>query len=89
MKFEYFKDTDTLYIDLQETPSVESKEISEGVVIDYNEHGQVVGIEIDNAKKNANLNRFETKSLPINDLVLSWSFWYFKISKIFSPLMLA
>lgn len=35
MKVNYFPETDSLYIDLSEQPSVESREISEGVVLDY------------------------------------------------------
>ena len=47
MKIRYFPDTDTLYIDVFDTPSHESEEIEEGVVVDYDEKGNVVGIEID------------------------------------------
>ena len=49
MKVNYFPDTDSLYIDLSEQPSVESREISEGVVLDYDASGHLVGIDIDNA----------------------------------------
>jgi len=35
MKLKYYPDTDSLYIDLSEKPSVSSQEISEGVVIDF------------------------------------------------------
>jgi len=51
MKLKYYPDTDSLYIDLSEKPSVNSQEISEGVVIDFAERGDVVGIDIDNASK--------------------------------------
>jgi uncharacterized protein YuzE len=51
MKLEYFPDTDTLYIDIKETTSVKSKEISDGIVLDFDDSGQLTGIEIDNAKK--------------------------------------
>ena len=71
LKFEYFQETDTLYIDIKESVSVESKEISQGIVLDFDENGQLTGIEIDNAKKVANLSRFETKSLPVSDLILA------------------
>jgi uncharacterized protein YuzE len=47
----YFADTDSLYIDLSEEPSVESREISDGVVLDYNAAGRLVGIDIDEASK--------------------------------------
>jgi uncharacterized protein YuzE len=49
MKLNYFADTDSLYIELAQQPSTESKEVSEGVVIDYDAHGNLVGIDIDNA----------------------------------------
>ena len=51
MKIEYFSDTDSLYIDLSEKTSAESKEVAEGVVIDYEEDGNIVGIDIDQAQK--------------------------------------
>ena len=35
MKLNYYPETDSLYIDLSEKPSVESKEISEGIVLNY------------------------------------------------------
>ena len=47
MTVQYFPDTDTLYIELIDMQSVESEEIMEGVVIDYDEEGKVVGIEIE------------------------------------------
>ena len=70
MKIEYFKDTDTLYIDIKETTSVETKEISRGIVLDFDSEGNLTGIEIDNAQKVANLSKIETKSLPISDFVM-------------------
>lgn len=50
MKIEYFPDTNSHYIDLSSTSSVDSKEFSDGVVADYDEHGNLVGIDIDQAK---------------------------------------
>ena len=47
MKVQYFPETDTLYIELTDVPSVESEEIMEGVVLDYDKEGKVVGIEIE------------------------------------------
>jgi len=57
MKLNYHRDTDSLYIDLAEKPSVESLEISEGVVLDYDATGSLVGIDIDNARKKVQLDR--------------------------------
>ena len=55
MKLAYYSDTDSLYIDLSEHPSVESREISDGVVLDYDAAGNLVGIDIDNASRKVQL----------------------------------
>ena len=64
MKLTYFPDTDTLYIALREEPSVESDEIREGLVLDYGESGNIIGIEIEAASRSVQLDRLEVSALP-------------------------
>jgi uncharacterized protein YuzE len=64
MKLNYHSDTDSLYIDLSERPSVESREISEGVVLDYDADGKLVGIDIDNASNQVDLKKLILSKLP-------------------------
>ena len=64
MKLNYHPDTDSLYIDLSEQTSVESREISEGVVLDYDEGGNLVGIDIDNASAKVDLRKLIVSKLP-------------------------
>lgn len=64
MKLNYYADTDSLYIDLSEQPSVESREISEGIVVDYDANGNLVGIDIDNASKKVQLQQLILNKLP-------------------------
>ena len=64
MKLNYYPETDSLYIDLSEQPSVESREISEGVVLDYDDRGNLVGIDIDNASSKVELKRLVLSKLP-------------------------
>ena len=64
MKLAYHKDTDSLYIDLSEQVSVESREISEGVVLDYDAGGDLVGIDIDNASRKVQLDQLILNKLP-------------------------
>jgi len=64
MKLNYYPDTDSLYIDLSEKESVDSVEISEGVVVDYDAEGNIVGIDIDNASKKLSLNKSTITKLP-------------------------
>jgi uncharacterized protein YuzE len=63
MKLNYYPETDSLYIDLSEQASVESPEISEGVVLDYDSHGNLVGVAIDN--------KVEIHKLVVNKLPAS------------------
>jgi uncharacterized protein YuzE len=55
MKLNYYPETDSPYLDLSEKQSVESREISEGIVLDHDGEGQLVGIDIDNASKKIQL----------------------------------
>lgn len=64
MKLNYYADTDSLYIDLAERPSVESREITEGVVLDYDAEGNLVGIDIDNASRKVDLKKLTVNKLP-------------------------
>lgn len=62
MKLNNHADTDSLYIDLSERPSVESREITEGVVLDYDAEGNLVGIDIDDASRNGGPEESHIKS---------------------------
>jgi len=64
MKLDYYADTDSLYIDLSERPSVESREITEGVILDYDAEGNLVGIDIDNASRKVDLKKLTLNKLP-------------------------
>ena len=64
MKLNYYADTDSLYIDLSERVSVESREISEGVVLDYDAAGNLVGIDIDHASTKVQMSTLVVNKLP-------------------------
>ncbi|MDI6753853.1 MAG: DUF2283 domain-containing protein [Thermodesulfobacteriota bacterium] len=66
MKINYYPETDSLYIDLSEKSSVESREISEGVVLDYDAEGNLVGIDIDNASNKVQLKELSLRRLPVD-----------------------
>ena len=71
MKISYYSETDSMYIDLSGKESIETKEISEGVVIDYDAEGNVVGIDIDNASKKLNFDELVLSKLPIQEQVIA------------------
>ena len=47
MKFEYYPETDSGYLLLSDEPSVETREILDGVNADFNAAGALIGIEIE------------------------------------------
>jgi uncharacterized protein YuzE len=70
MKLHYYPETDSLYIDLSATPSAESVEVSEGVVLDFDSAGNLVGIDIEHASKKLDLTTLEAQALPATRLKL-------------------
>jgi len=64
MKLNYYKETDSLYIDLSSKPSRDSQEISEGIVLDYDADGNITGIDIDNASGKIDLREVILSKLP-------------------------
>jgi uncharacterized protein YuzE len=71
MKFHYYAETDSLYIDLVDKAGVDSREVIPGVVLDLDEEGNLVGIDIDHAGKIADLSRIEIESLPLSSVCVS------------------
>lgn len=65
MRLNYYPETDSLYIDLSERASVESREISEGVILDYDAEGKLVGIDIDHASAKVELKKLTLNKLPV------------------------
>ncbi len=64
MRLNYYPDTDSLYINLSEQPSVESQEISEGILLNYDAEGRLVGIDIDNASHKVDMEKLILSQLP-------------------------
>jgi len=65
MRFEYFPDTDTLYIQLQEGPGADAREVAPDIVFDFDADGNVIGIEIEHASKRTDLTSLQLSSMPV------------------------
>ena len=68
MKIDYYSDGDMLYISLFERPSVDSAEVAPGIVFDYDADNVVVGIEIEDGSRLADLSKLDVSGLPLFDL---------------------
>ncbi|HEX8666386.1 MAG TPA: DUF2283 domain-containing protein [Beijerinckiaceae bacterium] len=65
MKLHYYPETDSLYIALKDGPGVETREIVEGLAVDLDAKGAVVGFDIDHASGKLDLSKVETVALPV------------------------
>jgi uncharacterized protein YuzE len=64
MRISYHEDTDSLYIHLKDTPTVESEEVAPGTVLHFDEDGNVTGIEIySEASETVDLSTLEVPGL--------------------------
>ncbi len=71
MKFSYYPETDSLYIDLTAKVSADSQEVAPGIVLDFDEDGNLVGIDIDHASEVVDLSRVELGKFPAE--MLTWT----------------
>ena len=65
MKLQYYPDTDSLYVELKDAPGVETREVADGLNVDVDATGGVVGFDLDHAAKRFDLTTLEVDALPV------------------------
>jgi len=65
VKLHYFPETDSLYVEFKAGPGVETREVSDGLNVDLDGAGDVVGFDIDHASRRLDLSTLETEALPL------------------------
>lgn len=68
MRLSYDPETDSLYIHLIERPSKDSDEVADGVVLDFDENGGLVGIDVQHASQHADISRLMLNKMPFRVL---------------------
>ncbi len=68
MRLSYDPDTDSLYIHLNDRPGTDSTEVTDGVVLDFDENGGLVGIDVQHASKHADIHRLLLNKMPFTEL---------------------
>ena len=56
MKIKYFEDTDTALLEFSDRTVFETKEINENIYLDLDEDGNLIGMTIEHALSQANIN---------------------------------
>lgn len=65
MKLHYYPETDSLYVEFSDRPGTETIEVTDGLNVDLDANGQVVGFDIDQASQRLDLSTVETEALPL------------------------
>jgi uncharacterized protein YuzE len=65
VKLHYYPETDSLYIELRGAPGAEVREVADGLNVDIDAEGNVVGFDIDRASSRLDLSTLETVALPL------------------------
>lgn len=63
MKWRYDQETDSLFIKLRESSYLESEEIAEGFIVDFDAQGNVVALDIQHASEKLDLQGIEMYGL--------------------------
>ena len=64
MNIVYFKDTDTLYLELVPENATRAWEAQEGIVLNLSDDGRVLGIEIEHASQKTDLKLLRVGNFP-------------------------
>ncbi len=66
MKLHYYPETDSLYVEFKSGPGAETLEVTDGLNVDLDDKGEVVGFDIDHASRRLDLSTLETEALPLH-----------------------
>ena len=71
MKISYDKATDSLYIHLADRASVDTDEVKDGVMLDFDANGALVGIDVQHASQRTDINNLSISKLPLGELQMA------------------
>ena len=66
MKLHHYAETDSLYVEFKTGPGTETREVSDGLNVDLDGAGHVVGFDIDHASSRLELSTLEIEALPLS-----------------------
>ena len=64
MKIRYFRETDTLYIELRPIESIETRDLDDDTVVDIDVEGKICGITVEHASVRAGIPEMLFEQIP-------------------------
>lgn len=71
MRLHYYAETDSLYVEFKPGPGAETREVSDGLNVDLDAAGDVVGFDIDRASTRLDLSTLEVQALPVRSYTVA------------------
>ena len=68
MKLHYDPKTDSLYVGFRAGPGVGTRDVPDGLNVDLDAAGDVVGFDIDRASTRLDLSTVETEAMPLRSI---------------------
>lgn len=65
VKLHYYPETDSPYVEFKAGPGAETPGVSDGLNVDFDADGSVVGFDIDRAPRRVVLSTLKTEALPL------------------------
>ena len=63
MKLQYFKDTDTLYIEFKNSNIVDTRDLGENTLLELDDNGDICAITLEHASKRTDVNHLSTEGI--------------------------
>jgi len=63
MKMNYFKDTDTLYIEFSSDEIVETRDLDENTLVDVDEEGNICALTLEHTSERTDVNQLAVEGL--------------------------
>lgn len=63
MKIKYFKDTDTLYLEFKNSNIVETRDLDENTLLEFDEYGDICAITLEHASERTDINNLSTEGI--------------------------
>jgi uncharacterized protein YuzE len=64
MRLQYYPDRDSLYVQFGPGDAVQTQELAEGINLDIDESGTIIGLDIDHASRKLDLSVLANVELP-------------------------
>jgi uncharacterized protein YuzE len=63
MKIQYFSETDTLYIEFKAVEVVETRDLDEDTLLDFDGAGNIAGITVEHASRRTDIPKFSYEQI--------------------------